>query len=421
MIISIIKKNFVRFRDTRYIFYSVITDKIFFFVYFLILARLFDKSIYGEIVTLFTLCNVIAFFVNLGIPVYAQRIVAIKKLQSSTEVSVSFFLTTFLMIIYFPLILILAIFLYPTIELSLAILIGIIVYLYNYVSLISAIYNGLEEYKKYFYVIFSVKLIMFLLLIFTFILKVYNVQVFIILLLITVLIQFLVLFFLLYSKRIKVSIKEIKFKLIKEILIILLPLYLATVFNFMYDKVDVLIISKLIDFKEVANYSIAYGIYKSSAIFFMPFLVSGYTKISYLSRRDTAINLFIKKYLILVLIVGILVLMFVFIFSKQIVILLYSSKFEGSINVLRILSVAVVFMGLNNLLGNVLNGLGKFKENRNVTFICLISNILLNLILIPLLGIIAAAVVTVFTEFLVLVGDTFYLRKFIFIKKLKSN
>lgn len=417
MIISFVKKNFGRFLSARYIFYSIITDKIFFFVYFLILARLFEKNIYGEIITLFTLCNVTAFFVSLGLPVYLQRIVAIKKNESGQDINIALLLTTVLIFVYFPFIFFFTVFLYPSVQVILVLIIGSIVYVYNYISLINAVYNGFEEYKKFFTILFSVKVLMLLIVIFIYVANINDVKIFLVVLLFTVSAQSLIQFFFIKVKHFTLSIEGINFNAVKELIIILLPLYLATIFNFMYDKIDVLIISKIIDFNEVANYSIAYGIYKSSTIFFMPFLVSGYTKISYLSRRESAIRIFIRKYLSLITIGCSFVIIFLLIFSKQIVVILYSNKFENSAEILRVLCLAILFMGLNNLLGNVLNALGKFKENRNVTFLALVLNIILNIILIPFYGIIAAAIVTIFTEFLVFIGDAFYLRRFMIFHK----
>ncbi len=416
MIREYIRRKFKRAFATKYIFFSVIADKIFFFIYFLLLARLFDKPVYGEVITAFTFCNIAAFFVSFGIPVYIQRTVAINKFNSTKEINITLFILTLLIFIYFPLILFITVSIFPSIELIVILLIGIIVYLFNYISLINSIYNGIEEYKKFFQLLFTIKFIGLFIILLLYYLKINNVNFFLFALLITVLSQFLLQIIFLRVRYFKFSFKGIRLIYVKELLLVLLPLYLASVFNFMYDKIDVLLISKFIGFQEVANYSIAYGIYKSTAIFFMPLLVSGYTKISYLSNRNFAVIIFIRKYATLISIICFIVIIFILIFSQYIIVFLYSSKFIESTSVLRILSIAVIFMGLNNLLGSVLNGLGKFKENRNVTLLCLLINVLLNIIFIPLYGIIAAAVTTVITEFLVMIGDAFYLRKFIFLK-----
>lgn len=70
-------------------------------------------------------------------------------------------------------------------------------------------------------------------------------------------------------------------------------------------------------------------------------------------------------------------------------------------------------MGLNNLFGVALNGLGLYKENLYVTFTGLIINVVLNLMLIPTMGIMGAVIATLATEYLVLAGDSFYLNNFL--------
>ncbi len=405
-----LSRNFKRFFEAKYIFSALIADKIFFFIYFLFLARLFEKSIYGQVITIFTFCNIIIVMLNLGLPMYIQRVVAIERKNSISTINIAFFIYTILLFFYLPIILITTIFLYPTIDILIIFLIAITVYFFNFISLINGIYNGLEEYKRFFLILISVKLFMTVLIIFLFILNIHNVRLFVIVLLITALFQFFIQFLIIKFKFFNFSFKGIEYKEVRKLLIIIFPLYLASIFNFLYDKMDVILISKIIDFNEVANYSIAYGIYKSTFLFFMPLLISGYTKISYLSRRISATKIFIKKYSLLILFLSLFLIVLTFILSKPIVVLLYGQRFENSHIILKILSFAILFIGLNGLLGNILNGLGKFKENRNVTFFSLFVNIILNIIFIPTYGIIAAAVVTILTELLVLLGDAMYLK-----------
>ena len=59
-----------------------------------------------------------------------------------------------------------------------------------------------------------------------------------------------------------------------------IPLGLAVIFNFLYDKIDILLISKLLDYNEAAFYNIAYGLFKASALGFSFLLVSGFTKVA---------------------------------------------------------------------------------------------------------------------------------------------
>jgi len=205
---------------------------------------------------------------------------------------------------------------------------------------------------------------------------------------------------------------ELDFRKIKNIILLSIPIGLAVLFNFLYDKIDIVIISKLTNFSEVAFYNIGYGIYKSSTLAFSFLLISGFTKVSYLSRNKYAVKLFLIKYFKIILVIGILINIFLFSLSGLIINIIYTDKYFNSIFILKILSFAVIGLSLNNLTGIILNGLGLFKQNMIVTFIGFSTNIILNLYFIPLYGIIAAALISVLTEYIILAGDFFYLNKF---------
>jgi len=191
------------------------------------------------------------------------------------------------------------------------------------------------------------------------------------------------------------------------------PLGMAVIFNFLYDKIDIILISKLTDFSQVSFYSVGYGIYKSSSFAFSFLLISGFTRVSYLSRKKYAVKLFFIKYFKLILTISIFINVFLFFASDIIISIIYSVKYFNSILILKILSFAIIGLALNNLTGIILNALGLFKQNMFVTLSGLVINIILNIILIPYYGIIAAALTSILTEYIILTGDCFYLNKFL--------
>ena len=191
------------------------------------------------------------------------------------------------------------------------------------------------------------------------------------------------------------------------------PLGMAVIFNFLYDKIDIILISKLTDFSQVSFYSVGYGIYKSSSFAFSFLLISGFTRVSYLSRKKYAVKLFFIKYFKLILTISIFINVFLFFASDIIINIIYSVKYFNSILILKILSFAIIGLALNNLTGIILNALGLFKQNMFVTLSGLVINIILNIILIPYYGIIAAALTSILTEYIILTGDCFYLNKFL--------
>jgi len=198
---------------------------------------------------------------------------------------------------------------------------------------------------------------------------------------------------------------------LKPVLKAAIPLGLAVIFNFMYDKIDVLLISKMKDFNEVAFYNIGYGIYKSATIGFSFLLVAGFTRISAVSNDKTAVKAFFKDHLKIITIICVIITILMFILSNVIVNLFYTDRYSGASIVIKILAFGFIGMGLNNLTGITLNGMGFFKTVMYITIYGLIVNVLLNIFFIPFYGIKAASAVSVITEYVVFFIQYYYLRK----------
>ncbi|MGB3019009.1 MAG: polysaccharide biosynthesis C-terminal domain-containing protein, partial [Ignavibacteria bacterium] len=137
------------------------------------------------------------------------------------------------------------------------------------------------------------------------------------------------------------------------------------------------------------------------------------SKISYFSRRKSAVRLYLAKYTLIIFLICVFVIVALVLSADIFVELLYGEKFNESANILKVLSFATLGMGLNNLFGVALNGLGLYKENLYVTFSGLIINIILNVLLIPTMGIMGAVIATLATEYLVLAGDSYYIKDFL--------
>ena len=194
------------------------------------------------------------------------------------------------------------------------------------------------------------------------------------------------------------------------------PLGLAVLFNFLYDKIDILIISKLTDYDQVAFYNIGYGIFKTSTLAYSFIFISGFTRISYIGRSKKAVSLFFKKYFFILFKICLVISIILFLFPDFLVKFIYTDKLAEAAPVLSILSFAVFGLAFNNLTGIMMNGLGMYKSNMYITFTGLILNILLNILLIPEYGIKAAAAVTVVTEYYIFISGYLLILKYI-----KSN
>lgn len=403
------------FKESKYLLFINITEQFFFFLIFLVFARKYSVVKYGELITLFTLANVFITFLNLGLPVYLQRETAISSERTNVLLNRILSINIIVFFIYFLLTFLYYKLFYNTLSFKLFLVSIVPVYLYSNINILNSVLLGLKEFKKQFTSFINSRIVTVV--IFLACALFFNTS--LVLLIIVYSLGFLYHILLLVFNIRKITGKFLSpfhFEGMSEIIKISLPLGMAVLFNFLYDKIDILLISKFTDYSQVGYYNIGYGIYKASSIAFSFLLLSGLTKVSYFSRRSNAVKLFIKKYFSIFIITGIAINIFLFFASEYIIKIIYTDKFAVSILILRIVSFAVVGLALNNLAGVVLNGLGLYRENMYVTFTGLVLNIILNLIFIPFYGIIAAAFISIVTEYFIFIGDFYFIRKFIITK-----
>ena len=197
---------------------------------------------------------------------------------------------------------------------------------------------------------------------------------------------------------------------LKSIFISSFPIGVAAMVNFLYDKIDVIIISEIIDIEKVAFYNIAYGVYKSSNLLFSFILVSGFTRVSSLSLRKFAVKIFLKKYSYYILTISVSVSIALYFSSEILINLIYGERYIPAVILLQYLSFSLIPLALNNLTGITMNGLGMYKENMYVVLFALLINIALNIVLLLNFGVIGAVYATIITEVFILICDIFYLK-----------
>jgi O-antigen/teichoic acid export membrane protein len=407
--------NFKKYKGllagSKYIFLLNLTDKLFSFIIMLLLARNFPTEIYGKVVTLITLSMVLISIFDLGLPIYIQREIAVNRLRASEIFSNVFILGSLLIIVYFGVSSAIVLFLYMDIPYTLFIIISLMMYTSFLVTISNKALSGINEYKRQFTAFLLPRILITGLFFAGVYLFSFSLQILLLVMFAGIAVNLYITIIQLRKKQISISFKFFNSAGIKKILAISLPLGIAVVFNLLYDKVDLLLISKLRGFDEAAFYSIAYGLFKSSSIAFSFLLVTGFTRIAELNREPSQVRKFLYEHAKLISIICVIVTIILFIFPELIITVFYTGKFEDSVNILRLLSIGIIAMGLNNLTGIILNGMGYFKIVMFITLYAFIMNVILNSVLIPKYGIAASAVLTVFTEFFILVIEWYYLKK----------
>ena len=162
---------------------------------------------------------------------------------------------------------------------------------------------------------------------------------------------------------------------------------------------DNIVLRSFVPMSDIGEYNLGYQIFKGIAM--LAFVINVYF-LPFISERaeDTTR---IKNYLFnkrpkvfLVCFPGIVL---VFLFAPTILKLFYGGTYQKSATVLRVLLVGSVALFYTILYYPVLNALKKYKFTQTVGFLQAVLNLVLDLVLVPVMGLLGAAVATVLAYF----------------------
>lgn len=180
------------------------------------------------------------------------------------------------------------------------------------------------------------------------------------------------------------------------------PVGLALILNLVYFRVDVLILSLARSSADVGIYGLAYQFFEASLavpIFFSnalyPLLID--VKNQNVAKYYRQISTWLK------ILTGVSILQTIGLLVISIFIpLLYNGQFQGSVLALQVLSLGIPFFFLSALLWHCLIIAGRQKHLVFIYGAGAIFNVACNILFIPIYGYLAAAVITVASEALIL-------------------
>lgn len=205
--------------------------------------------------------------------------------------------------------------------------------------------------------------------------------------------------------------KSFSFKTVKSILKNGWPFVLLVGFSAVYNRIDVIILAKFLDYIQVGFYTAAYKFFDLLSFFpavvshtlFPVFAASMSKGLMPKVRED------LEKFLRLMLALALPLAVGGCILAKPLIVLVAGNEFEPGARVLSVIIWAIailfIYIPLNSLIISQLT-----KKAALITGINVLVNIIGNIILIPKFGILAAAIMTVVSE---LIQGIFY---FIFVK-----
>ena len=419
----ILQKNILPFNFLKTIlksginyFYINLADRIVAFFSFILLARIFDSQLYGKISTVFAVSTILVTILDFGLPVYMQR--ESSKTEDLSDILANVFSVKipFLILYIFILPLVSWVFL-KDIPRGIVIIIGVIILLQSISNLLSYAYFGKDNSKLVLRANIVSK-VLFLIVITTSYFFLRNIYFFLSGYIIAYVYTLLV--FTINIKHYKVDISKLilNFKKLKFTLAIIIPIGLSSVFNLIYDKIDIVILSAYLDYNKVAQYSVAYTIYRLSGIVFGIILYPALNQFSRLSEDLFKSIKLLIKYLIINIVVSVIIIIIFINVINGLIPVLFSSKYLEASDLLTLLIFAVLFWSMNSIVGVYLNGMGYYKDVMKATLVGVVINISANIILIPKIGVWGAVYSTILTEIIILLFEIISVLKIIRTKKI---
>jgi len=201
-------------------------------------------------------------------------------------------------------------------------------------------------------------------------------------------------------------------RLWRRIIIDGIPVMLASSGEYVNLRSDSIIIGAMLGVTVAGIYGVAYSFYLMLAIIVYLPSVGVFPTLARFSANHglKAYRVFTNKLSLIFLGFSSLVAVGMYLLAPLLLVFLYGDEYQSSIIPLRILIIGLPFVALNRLMVQVLNASDLQSWTFRATAIGATFNVLVNLILIPRFGIVAAAYTTIITEALVWVVAVLGLR-----------
>ncbi len=184
--------------------------------------------------------------------------------------------------------------------------------------------------------------------------------------------------------------------LFKKLGLIAIPFAIAAVLSRIYSHADTMILSRMLGDTAVGIYSIPYKITFAFQFIPMALIAAVYPKFSELYSTDKQRLMYVFEHAMMyLLLIAVPITIGIFVLARDIITILYADAYIASIVPLQILIISLLVSFISFPIGALLNACDKQVAQTNIVAIALLVNIILNLVLIPILGVPGAAIAAV--------------------------
>lgn len=371
-------------KNTGYLIFSYVVQKVLAFVFFVILARFLSADELGKYVFAFSFTTIFAVAIDLGLSSVLTREIAKDKTKIRAYLNnIIVFKLIASLVTYLAVVLSINLLGYPELTKNLVYLTGLVMILDSFSLTFYAALRGIQNLKfealgtAYYQalIIFLGVTALFLGLPLSIVVAVYVAS---------------SLFNAIYSfwqaKRNLAFHFEFAFdqKVFKILFLIALPFALAGIFNRVFSYIDTILLSKLAGDVAVGIYSIAYKL--TYALQFIPAALGAAlfpAMSSFYLRSSENLKKSFEKYFLYLALIALPIISGTIALAPELIRALYGVRYLESILPLQILIMALAFIFFNYPIGSLLNSCDKQKVNTIIVGIAMAANIILNLLLIP--------------------------------------
>ena len=210
--------------------------------------------------------------------------------------------------------------------------------------------------------------------------------------LITLVIFFFVFYFTVYKIFFTSSIKFYSSQ-IKEMIKYAFPMMLSSIGNQMFGQQSILFLTFFVGLKTVGFYVIALSIAKVT-VYFSKSLIHVFSPMiteMWVEKKNKLLNSYINELLISSLVVTLPILLGIFVYSEEIMLILFGQEYIVASKILIILALYFIIFNTSSLLRRILLCTEHPKEANKIIYVILVTNLILNFVLIPLFGLNGAA------------------------------
>lgn len=411
-----INKKRILFINTMFTVFQTVIDKFLFFVINILVARYLDTSLFGEYTTSLAYATLFSTFADIGIKSTLVRSISKERQNKDNHIMNAFLLKTILAVIVYAAMSVSLLFMnYSAHVIYLVLIFGFVRIGNEYMNLFYAIYSAQERF-----IVQSVNNTLFslALLVSTFIVILLKKGIYAFAFTRLFIVMFFILILAFYTIR---EIKpRIDWKSMKSFLPQAYHFGLSTIYGNLYQRLNIIILSYMHGTIYSGFFSNAYMIF--STLFFIPGNMSrvliahlyNYDHEKYPGKFQFSYDVYTK--FLDIISIGISLPMFLF--SSEIIELIYGRNYLPAAGILKITVLAIPM--LFNISGMLLTSIDKQDIRTRCQKYALIINIISNLVLIKFFGGEGAAYATVITYFFLNQSYNLSMLKYLKIKFISS-